>query len=137
MVMMSLNTHKTLLAASVLTVAGCVSAPRMLSGDSYLVDTERGLMCHVAECYYLDLVNASHGELDVALAYGLPKKNYTWSTSQFVSLLVTPPGGLYSVKKLSDTEYQIEKNSATDAAFRMLHDEDLILYRIGGDGKSL
>lgn len=118
-------------------MAGCASAPRSLSGDSYLVDTGRGLMCHITECYYLDLIGASHNELDVAKAFGLPVRSYTWSTSQFVGLLTNPPEGLYKVYQLSETEYQIPKNEATDAAFRVLNDEDLILYRIGGDGKSL
>ena len=94
-------------------------------------------MCHVTECYYLDLIGASHNELDVAKAFGLPVKNYTWSTSQFVALLTKPLEGLYPVYQLSETEYEIPKNYATDAAFRVLNEEYLILYRIGGDGKSL
>lgn len=118
-------------------IAGCASPPRSLSGEYYLIDIDRGLMCHVTECYYLDLIGASHNELDVAKAFGLPARNYTWSTSEFVGLLTNPPEDLYPVYKLSETEYKIPKNSATDAAFRVLNEEDLILYRIGGDGKSL
>lgn len=93
-------------------------------------------MCHVAECYHLDLIGASHNELDVARAFGLPVKNYTWSTSEFVGLLTNPPQGLYPVYQLSETEYKISKNRATDVAFGVLNEEDLILYRIGGNGKS-
>lgn len=121
----------------VVALSGCANPPRTLTGDSYLIDTERGLMCHVTECYYLDLVNASFDELEVAKAFGLPVKAYSWTTSQFVTLLVEPPQGLYSVAVLSETEYQLPKNPATDAAFNLLYKEDLLIYKIGGEGKSL
>ncbi|MFW1677733.1 hypothetical protein ACFVYJ_08120 [Pontibacter sp. JAM-7] len=125
-----------LFTATALLAACSVQVPRTLSQDVYLIDTEMGLMCHVTECYYLDLIHPSWQEIEIALAYGLPADVYSWSTEEFLSLLLSPPNDLYRVEKLSDTEYSIPRNQATESAFNALDEEDLQLYRIGGEGHS-
>lgn len=122
-----------LIASTALIAACSVQTPRVLSQDSYLIDTQLGLMCHVSECYYLSLIGPSWQEIDIALALGLPAKAYSWSVDEFVSLLVTPPEGRYGVEQLSATEFKLPRNRATEAAFNALEQEDLQLYRIGGE----
>ncbi|WP_415901218.1 hypothetical protein ACMXYR_08525 [Neptuniibacter sp. QD29_5] len=128
---------KIITGLCLIALGGCYSIPRTLPADSYLVDTKMGLMCHVTECYYLDLIGSSSDELTVAKAYGLPVKTYTWSTEQFVELMLNPPEQLYKAEKLSNHEYQLPNNAATTAAFKVLDDEDLLIYRIGGNSKGL
>lgn len=111
-------------------LVGCISQPRVVPADSYLIDTKRGVMCHLSECYELEHVRSSFNELDVAVAFGLPVRAYSWSTSEFTSLLVSPPNKLYPVEKLSETEYRIAKNKATDRAFDLLYTEDFYMVRI-------
>jgi hypothetical protein len=111
-------------------LVGCASPNRVVPADSYLIDTKRGVMCHISECYELEHIQSSHDELNVALAFGLPVRPYSWSTSEFTSLLVSPPNKLYSVEKLSNTEYRIPKNEATDRAFDLIYTEDFYMVRI-------
>jgi len=128
---------KIIAGLCLMSLAGCYSIPRTLPSDSYLVDTKMGLMCHVTECYYLDLIGSSSDELSIAKAYGLPVKTYSWSTEQFVELMLNPPNQLYKVQQLSEHEFQIPNNRATTTAFKVLDDEDLLIYRIGGNSKGL
>lgn len=128
--------YKLLLLVAAAGLAGCAAQPRVLPGDSYLIDTKLGLMCRVHECYYLSLINASYKELDVAKPLGLPLKAYSWSTEEFVNLMVQPPGQLYAVTQLSETEFKLPMHPATNAAFNLLFEEDLQIYKIGGEGKS-
>lgn len=127
--------HLTLLALGV-ALTGCIAYPRTLPSDSYLVDTKLGQMCHVTKCYYLDLIGRSHNEVDIAKAYGLPaNKVYSWSVDEFASLMISPPNAVYSATKLSEHEFQIPKNKATDAAFYAL-EEEYIELSIGGSGSN-
>lgn len=111
-------------------LVGCVSRPIELPSDSYLIDTKRGVMCYLSECYELELIRSSHDELEVAKAFGLPVRPYSWSTSEFTGLLVSPPTKLYEAEKLSATEYRIPKNEATNRAYDLLYEEDFYMVRI-------
>ena len=119
------------MAAAFAALSGCITAPQMLPGDRYLVDTEQGMMCHVGRCYYLSLIQPSFDELRIARAYGLPVQNYSWSTEQLVKLMLQPPGEAYPVTRLSDTEYSLPINTMTEAAYLVLEDEYNQLYKSG------
>lgn len=124
---------KTLLITiSAIALSGCVTSyPKQIAGDSYLIDTEHGMMCHLSRCYYLDLIGPSYNEQRVAVAYGLPAKVYTWDTSQFTTLMLNPPQSLYQVTQLSETEYKLPINHATYTAYDVLKVEYDQLFKSG------
>lgn len=116
--------------AAIALITGC-AAPNIsyLPADGYLVDVENGVMCKRYDCYQLGLIIPSYYEHEIANAYGLPGgKGYTWTTEQFTRLLIAPPEGLYKVEKLSETEYRLPINHATEMAYRTLHKEYDLLY---------
>lgn len=118
-------------------IAACsVQTPRVLPQDNYLIDTQLGLMCHVYECYYLSLIGPSWQEDEIARALTLPSGVYRWGAGEFVTHLTNPPNNLYPVEQLSATEFRLPRNQATRIAFDALEQEDLQLYRIGGDSHS-
>lgn len=121
------------LSVWILTSALCVGCTSLsplptLGKDSYLVDIDQGVMCYFSECFNLALIKPSHQDLPIALAFGLPKKAYSFNQKSLAKLLLSPPNKLYEVKKLSGTQFEIPRNEATELSFRTLKYENYILY---------
>ncbi|WP_299178902.1 hypothetical protein [uncultured Neptuniibacter sp.] len=112
-------------------LSACISSPRMLPSDSYLVDTQRGLMCHVGKCYYIDLIHPSYNELRIAKAYRLDTRVYSWGADELAALMLKPPHQQYTVTQLSETEFSLPITYETQTAFYVLEEEYNQLYKGG------
>lgn len=121
---------KLFLSLSII-LSGCsLQTPRVLNQDNvFLIDTELGQICDRVECYNLDLIQPLFEELEIALAFGMPKKIYSWDASQLTVLLLTPEDKSYQAEQISNHEYLIPKTPATELTFKLLKDEDFSLYR--------
>ena len=127
--------HLTLLVLGI-TLSGCIAHPKTLSSDDYLVDPELRQMCHYTRCYFLDLIGRSSNEIDIAKAYGLPtNKVYSWGGDRLIDLMINPPNSLYTVTQLSEHEFKIPRNKATQEAYFAL-EEQYIEDEIGGSGNN-
>lgn len=121
---------KLLLSLSII-ISGCsLQTPRVLNQDKvFLIDTELGQMCDRVDCYSLELIQPLYEELEIALAFGMPRENYSWDASQLTALLLSPADKSYQAEQLSQHEYLIPKTPATARTFNLLKEEDFSLYR--------
>ena len=124
---MKLSNRSTLLLSSVLLLGGCAAIP---STASYRLDLADKQLCigQTQRCYALSLIGPSYRERDIARAFGLPSKHYSWSDRQLAELLLNPPDNSYQPVQLSATSYQLPAQGKVALVWRILEREDYELY---------
>ncbi len=108
-------------------ISGCSSTvPQVVSSDSYVLDTEKGLLCRYTDCYDLSLIVPSPYEQRIVNAYNLSEAKFSWTQEDLQRLLLEDSS--YAVEKLSDSEYKLPANSRTNTVYSVLQDEFDLLY---------